>query len=334
MDDLAAVAAEALSLLVEIQRAELRPDEARRRFQPLEERHPALQLLLMAEHEEHSGAHHYEVVFGSEDAGGVFLTFCPNRGLPWMTRGAARLNDDLVRVDGLPIRLPDAMRLLDVAGDASLTERLLDALVLRRALEEHGLADAPVSAGELQRAMDDFRRRRGLCEASAMRRWLMEHGWSHQALEKQLETQVRAETLRARVTADGLRAVFEQQRAELERVTAGIAEVSTLAQARELAMQPGDFHARVERLLARGAARYRVERWCRFQCPAELRVVLFAGPAGSLSVTRVGDWFVVTRILARDAADLDDDTRRLLRDRLFREWLDERRRRARVGLWL
>jgi putative peptide maturation system protein len=331
--DLARAVADGFAALVDAQAHALDPAAARRAVRALLPRHPGLDFFLVAEREEHGGGFHYELAVGSEDAGGALVAYCPNREQPWMTRGATRMGDHLLRLDGVPIRLPDAMQLLDVAHDAGLAARVIDAMLLRQALEEHELADAPVDDAALQRALDDFRRARGLYEAAAMTAWLATHGLSQDGLERQLEDQVRAERLRDRVTADEIRACFAAHRADFDVVVAEIVELSRLADARALVAAAAEepFAVVVERMVAERGARQRVERVRRGDGPAALIAELFAAPPGSPRLVRLERSFAVARALrAPVSAELDDETRRLVRDRLFARWLGERRARARI----
>jgi len=332
-DDLIAVAAEALGALVEFQRAATGPAEARRACRRLDARGGSVALI--AQREPWTGAHHYEVVLDQPGVGAATLAFCADRGAPYLVRGAARLDDDVVaRIDGVPIRVPEAIELVDLGAGSELADRLITAVVIRDAIEREGLAGAPVDDAALQQAVDDFRVAHGLYDATATERWLDHRGWTLAVLERVLEDQVRARMLRDRITggdAGGkIDAWFAAHAADLDTVVAGVARLAGEVEARAVAERgrTEPLHAIVEELAAAGdRADYQIERWRRADCPAGLRAALFDEPAGPPRA--VGD--LVVRVIARQPCRaLDDTTRRAVRDRLFADWLAHRRAEARV----
>jgi putative peptide maturation system protein len=196
------IVAEVATIVVELQRTKADPIEARRVFRELETRHAGVAIMMIAQRERWSGAHHFDVVIAIAGDGAFTLSFCADRGAPWMTRNASRLDDDVVaRIDGVPIRVHQAIDLLDLGHDTELADKLITAVLIRDGIDRMGLAAAPIDDRDLQRALDDFRITRGLYDAAETERWLDDRGLTLAILERSLEDQVRARMLRDRVAA-------------------------------------------------------------------------------------------------------------------------------------
>ena len=306
------------------------PVAARHACRQLESRHPGITVLMSASRERFSGAHHYDLVLHKPGLGAATLAFCPDRAAPWMTRNASRLGDDvLVRIDGVPIRINEAIDLLDLAHDANLRDKLATAALIGDALEELGIATAPVDDTALQQALNDWRAAHNLYDADAFERWLADRGLTLVVLERVLEQQVRARTLRDRVTARAIEPFFEAHRAELDRAVVTVARLATPEQAREVAELAATWSLAsvIEQLAVAQDLDVRIHRWRRAECPAELRTAAFDAPL--CAPTAIGNQ--VIQVLARTSCTtLDEPTRRYIRDRLFAEWLEARRAQARI----
>lgn len=326
--DLVAVSAQALDALARFQRDGTAPREARRACEQLARDN--IGVTLIAQRERWSGAHHYEAIVDQPGVGAATLAFCADRGAPWLVRNASRLDDDVVaRIDGVPIRVPEAIELLDLGAGTALADQLVTAVLIRDGIERAGLADAPVADADLQCALDDFRAARGLHDAAATQQWLDVRGLTLAVLERALEDQVRARMLRDRIAEPELAAWFAAHRAELDRVTAGVARLSSEELAREAARRAraGSLAQVCEALAARVDVGYAIERWTRDAAPAELRAALFDQPD---PVPCAIGCRVVHVIARRPCTDLDERTRRAVRDRVFAAWLARRRAEARV----
>ena len=197
------VVAEVAMILVELQRTKADPIGARRVFREVELRNPGIAIMMIAQRERWSGAHHFDVVIAGD--GAFTLSFCADRCAPWMTRNASRLDDDVVaRIDGVPIRVHQAIDLLDLGHDTDLADKLITAVLIRDGIERMGLAEAAIDDRDLQRALDDFRISRGLFDAAQTESWLDDRGLTLAILERTLEDHVRARMLRDRVTATAI----------------------------------------------------------------------------------------------------------------------------------
>src|SRR3954470_24007106 len=89
-----------LDYLLDVQRDGMRPGEARARLQPVRERHPELEIDLLAEEQVFDQSVHYDALIRRGAEGTVSLSYCPERAVPWALRGVHRWNEgDLVRVN-------------------------------------------------------------------------------------------------------------------------------------------------------------------------------------------------------------------------------------------
>jgi putative peptide maturation system protein len=270
----------------------------------------------------------------------VVIAHCPDLGAPWAMRGVQRHSEaDLVKVDGTMVRVDQAIQLMDFLwDDVHMANGLVDASLLQQAYEEHQIH---VSDDDLQAAMDDFRRRRGLRTREQTLDWLHRHGTTQERLEFFVADRARRDLLRDRVTRDGLEAWFEAHREALASVVLAVVEMADGAQAQALRDRAGDteaglFRAACDRLvgLAGSAASHGQEllqvrrRW---ELPAALAREAFSRPMGTVIGPVEDDGvFRVACVIARHAAVLDDETHEHARRRMFDAWLDERRRRATI----
>jgi hypothetical protein len=201
-------------------------------------------------------------------------------------------------------------------------------------LEDRGIADEPVDPSALQRVVDDFRRIRGLFEATQMRRWLTNHGLTQELLERLLENQVRAEKLRDQVTLGDLASYYDENRTEFDVAIASVAEFSSLDHAQtflNLCKQEPSYAA-LESFLVKHFLRYSIERWRRFECPMDYRQRLFSPTATGPHLLRLANAFVVVQLISftshSTSVEFDEETRQAVRNRLFQRWLERKRQQA------
>lgn len=329
--ELVAAVAAAMQLLLDLQEASTPPAAARRLCRAVAGRHPGIEMFLVAEREPTTQSYYFEIFVGSEQLGGVVLGYGPQRNVPFMFRGSVRLGDDLLRVNGVPLTLPEAVQLLDVTHERDFGAQLIGSLVLRQAIEDAD--DEALDDAELQRALDAFRTVRGLYDADGMRHWMAMRGLTDETLASLVAGQVRAERLRSRLTDGAIDQRFFARPSDYDVAVAGIVELRSFEEAEAFvdvaATTP--FHALLDEYATTRGARYRIERWRRWQCPPELEPALFCDASSGLRALRLGRCFVVVRrISLQPCLQLDEETRRVIRDRLFDEWLDAQKRSARV----
>ncbi|MBG0827829.1 TIGR04500 family putative peptide maturation system protein [Planomonospora sp. ID67723] len=319
------------------------PEEARERLGGLRARHPGADMRLVWQREAATGDYHYDLLLPS--AGGtVSLAFAPDRAIPWPLRGSQRSGEQVVlRVNGSDVEIEQVVSLLDVLWeDAGLAVRLLNACLVEQEVAASG-ADLP--DGELQAAMDAFRRARGLLTARATEEWMAERGLGRARLEQIVAVEAKVAELRRRVTGDRVEDFFAEHGAGLDvlrvvrlrygdRADADAAAARLRERSREAASEElGAFATGLatEAALA-GLGTCRIEGNPRQDLATLHGADAREARAGAvLGPDRTGDGgFGVTVVLAVEPATLNPSMRSIVERRLFDDWLRERRRHAHV----
>lgn len=337
-DPFATACVDSLRLLRELEGLE--PEQALQRLPGLRHRHPGLQIDLVWDREPYLRTVSYELLLHAGGVDTVTIAYCPDRGVPWPIRGVQRhCEADVVKVDGIMVRVDQVIQLLDfIWDDVHLTHSLVDTSLLQ---QEYLAREIHVSDQELQAAMDEFRRRRGLRTREQTLDWLGRHGITQERLELFVADRAKLRKLRAQVTHGRIEAWFEQHREELAPVVLAVVAVADRAQADALRARAGDseaglLRAACDRMVASlgSAGSYGQEllqtrrRW---ELPPNLAHAVCSQPVGTvLGPVEDDGMFRVACVIAREAAVLDAATREHVEQRLFDEWLDERRGRAEI----
>ena len=335
-DSLRSACVDALALLETIDAATTTPDLAQQRLRTLASRHPGIPLELVWEEEAHDGSFHYDVLVRGPDGVTVSLAVCRDRALPWPLRGVRRFHEaNLLQVNGRMMTVEHAVELLDVLwNEAPLMQRMIDACLIRQELDQRSIE---ISDDELQRGFDGVRRAHRLFTAEATERWMRERGMTHDRLEQLVHNQLACARLREQVARVRIDEYFEAHRDELEaawivNVTCDDEQVARETATR-LTHDGSAALATLPHALAAGSQTGRAEivmRRRRELCE-ELDASFVAARAGDVvgPLERSGGHLVV-RILATEAARLDEPTRALIQQILFDEWLAERRAAATI----
>jgi putative peptide maturation system protein len=194
--------------------------------------------------------------------------------------------------------------------------------------------------------MDAFRRRRGLLSEEAMMQWLEQQGLTQRNLETRLEGFVKIRKLRQRVVGGREEAYFASHKSELEvavlaRIVLGDlkraralyerlrgGKVDLLMAAREALREQTPSHHRWE---SPPSLLERVRRWA---LPSQQAAVIFAAAPGAvLEPIETKGGYELRQVLDIEPAVFDAGTRAAIGERLFQEWLEERRAAADVE-WL
>lgn len=294
-----------------------------------------------------TGSVHYDALLRVPGWGSVSIGYSPERGLPWALRGTFRWSEvDMLRVNQRRIGVADVVTQLDFLwAEPWLTGQLVDAVLITDAIEEDPGAFT-ASDEELQEAMDAFRRRRGLLTEEAMLSWLEQQGLTQRKLETRLEGFVKTRKLRQRVVAGREEAYFASHKSEFEVAVFARIVLGDLERARSLSkrLRGGEvdlLQAAREALREQAPAAHRwesppplLERARRSELPPEQAAVIFAATPGAVLEpleTKAG--YELRQVLGLEPAVFDAATRAAIAERLFQEWLDERRAAADVE-WL
>lgn len=321
----------------------VRPERAGELLSDLRGRYPEVRMRLLWQREAATGEYHYDLLFPSPE-GSVSLAFAPDRVIPWPLRGGQRSGEQLVlRVNGVDMTMERAVSVLDVLWeDIGLARRLMNAALVEEALATR---HTDLSADRLQKAMDAFRRARGLMTPQATLRWMAERGLNHARLEEVVASEAAVAELRREVVDGRVEDFFAAHGEEFDRlrvVRLRYADpdraAAVAARLRVGAVPPDEMEKdtdpvalAAEEMLA-GVATCRMEANGRgdlvalFGAPAvDARAGQVLGPAGLPD-----GGFCVVRVLAVEPAVLDEVTRRLVEGRIFDDWLAEQRRHAHV----
>lgn len=110
------------------------------------------------------------------------------------------------------------MQLIDyIWSDQRIIDGLVDSCLIRQALAAAELP--PPSDAELQRAVDEFRRRHGLLTSQATLEWLERRGMTYEQLEFYVADAAQVRALRSAMLGDAVRLHFDRHQRELRRAT-------------------------------------------------------------------------------------------------------------------
>ncbi|MEV4096724.1 TIGR04500 family putative peptide maturation system protein [Streptosporangium saharense] len=292
---------------------------------------PDLRVRLVAQREEFDGSLQHALLIKEQDGSTVSLSWSPDLGLPWPLRGVHRAGEHLLlRVNGVETPVARAVACLDFVWDErGVADRLVTDCLVREALEEES---EPISDAELQRAMDAFRRARGLLTGAATRAWMERNHLSHAELEELVAVEASVARLRSRIAAGHVEDWFAAHGHDLD-----VVRLARVVLVPGTPLTGDGFLGDVERAFARGlavpgeifvAARGR-------ELVAEIgeeaaRTVMSAAPgtlAGPFPTDR-GE--LTVKVLAVEPAVLDDTVRDLVEREIFAGWIERRRNAAKV----
>lgn len=333
-ETLPAVVRDALALLVTLREERVPVEEAMERLRPLKERHPGHWINMVWERETFGDSIHYDILIG-DGRGTYSLSYCADEETPWAVRGTQRINESLVvRVNDEPVYIHQAITSLDHAWHTLHVGRhLMDMCLVDKELR---LNPVEVTDEELSDALTSFRRTRRLFTVAQVERWMRDHGTPQVQLEAHLRDQVARAKLRQRVAAGREEAYFQEHRAGFERVQVARLYASDQDEAlrlyEQLRQAPESFlRVAQERFLAGGQDDGLFVTLQRSELHREQAELLFAGEPGQvIAPVPSGEGYELMQVLRFLPAQLDDATRQQIRNALFEQWLEERRRTARV----
>lgn len=336
---------DALTFLRDLAERDVEPEAAMQELAAVRERHPDARLDLLWEREPYRGSVHYDLLVSHDGRNAVWLGWCPDRGIPWVLRGVHRHSEaDLVRVNGETMRVDAAMQLIDYMwSDQRIIDGLVDSCLIRQALVT--LDVPPPTDAELQRAVDEFRRRHGLLTTRDTLAWLQRRGMSYEQLEFYVADDARVRGLRNAVVADGVEAYFASHRDALRSATMLLVTTSDREIAEAIARDRGGGRDEFVRaalthqaaaIAAARPGREAMELVVRRACelPHALADAVFAATPGTTvgPIEHEGRYRVAHVIEHHDAV-LDDACARGIAEQLFCDWLGAQRTTAIID-WL
>lgn len=333
-DGFPAVIGDVLALLVALRAERVDTDEALSRVSALKQRHPQHWFNIIWERETLGETLHYDMLVGTE-RGTYSISYCADEETPWAVRGTQRINESLVvRVNDDPVYIHQAITSLDHAWQTlHIGRHLIDTSLIARELT---LNPIDVTDEELADALTRFRRRRRLFSVAQVETWMREHGTTQVQLEAHLRDEVARDGLRRRVAAGREAAYFQDHRADFDRAQVARIQVADREQAERLydrlRREPSMFlQAAQERFLTDRVDDAPFVTVLRRDLSAERAASMFgAEPGQVIEPFTTGDGFEIVQVLRFLPAELDAGARGQIRDILFEEWLEEKRRSARV----
>lgn len=329
--------ADAVALLKALPQGIANEPEARAQFETFRATHPDIEAELCLTPSAVRDSVEYDLLI--EAPGGVVgVSWRPNDGIPWTVKYAEHWTAiHVLSVGKLFIEVQHALLLFKLIGGdhSNLLDRLLHYALIQHAIQQ---SPPPVAKVELQAAADRFRKARGLLSAEATQRWLREVGLTPQGMEKFLLQIVQTGKLKRKVTRSRMQPFFEEHAGEFDLLKLVIVEIPSEMLAATLASE-GRKHGlltaieKVVKECHRDAepltARLSTQRM--FELPPAF---LVASAGTIVGPTRDGNTYRVTEVLHRRPAAFDAETRRIIEERLFKEWLNERRHQIDVRWYL
>jgi putative peptide maturation system protein len=309
-------------------------EDARAELSALTEAWSGLRARVVSSCEEYDASRHFDVLL--TDADGTYtVSFAPADGLPWPLRGVHRWNEgDLLRVNGTTLRIQQA-----IASLGFLWERddLLDHLVNVCLVEEELAARSPfpVNDADLQARLDEYRRARGLFTAADTHQWLTQHGISHRQLERQLADELCVELLAEQVVGDAVADHLTAGKSNLGTFPVMFASARSPEDLYELTQQTADLASWLTWAMALDGSKrevrcYRIEA---FDATPSIAVLASDDvPVGTVSQVfpHRDAHALACKVGPTEQPEPSPELHRRLRDRLFADWLAERRRCADV----
>jgi len=293
-----------------------------------------LRARIVSSTEDYDESRHFDVLL-TDGAGTYTISFAAADGLPWPLRGVNRWSEeDLVRVNGTTLTVQQAVSCLDFIWER---DDLMNHLVNVCLVEEELAARRPFSVRgqDLQDRLDEFRRAHGLFSAGDTHKWLAGQGISHRQLERRLEDKQRVELLAEHVIGDLVPDYVKAHQAELGSLPVILATARSPEDLEELHGLTCDPAAWLNWAIAVGGSRREV-RCCRISAfdspPAMSFLASDDVPVGTVSDVyphRLGH-ALACKIGPTELPEASRELTRRVRDRLFAEWLAERRRVADV----
>ena len=242
-----------------------------------------------------------------------------------------------LEVNGEAITLPEVLSAAQFRGQLGFLQASADMALIRQAAAQQGVE---VADEELQAAADQFRTKHELHKAADLLRWLANRHLTLAAWESCLEEEILTEKLRTKLTEGKVEQHFAQNKLSFDAATISRIVVANESLAKELRSQineeDADFYAlaRQHSLAAatRPASGYAgVVR--RDDLISTLEAAIFGAVVGAVVgpfKTEAG-WELV-KVEGRQLAQLDEATHAQIVAIIFTEWLDERRRKARITM--
>jgi putative peptide maturation system protein len=243
-----------------------------------------------------------------------------------------------IRINGRPINLEEVLHSLKVLGEL---ENLLDQLVEDRLIADAARAESvTLDDDELQKAADAFRQAQGLQKAEQTKAWLEKHSLSIEDLQARVERPLLRRKLAEHLARGQTERYFAENRAQFDRARLAQLVVDREEVATELLSQIVDDGAEFAAL----ARKYSLDaQTCqaggtlgvvarKALSPAIEAAVFGARPGDVVGPFQTGKGYHLVKVEEILPAQLDVRTTETIRERIFADWLRQRKLQAQVEL--
>lgn len=242
-----------------------------------------------------------------------------------------------LEVNGEAVTLPEVLSAAQFRGQLGFLQAIADTALIRQAAAQQGIE---VSDEEMQAAADQFRTKHELHKAAELLKWLADRHLTLGVWESLLEEEILTEKLCVKLTEDKVELYFAQNKLNFDAAEISWIFVKEETLARELRAQiieeDADFHA-LARQHSMDAENKASGGYAgvitREELAAEADAAIFGAQPGYVTPPiKIDKGWYLFQVEALLRATLDDATRTTIKAKLFKEWLDERRRKARITM--
>jgi parvulin-like peptidyl-prolyl isomerase len=228
------------------------------------------------------------------------------------------MSDEIARGGGVTAGVPDLVLAFKLGSGMGLLQEILARRAAAARARREGLA---ATAEEIDEALDEFYTENDLFEEPQRAAWLAAVNLDRSALESHFSEVVLADKLRGHLVPDAtIDAHFKACRHDYHLADVEVIAFDSKGAAAETALQLREQEIAWAEAAAR-AGGLESESISRREAPEEIAAELFAASAGAFLgpvETDDGD-FSVYRLVSKSEAELDDDLREEIRDRMFQE---------------
>ncbi len=242
-------------------------------------------------------------------------------------------------INGKDISLHEILYYLKIDDKMDFLWDTVNSILISQAAEREGIT---ASDEELQRALDTFRQDKGLHKKLEMEDWLKQKNMTLEDLETHLERSIVADKLKEKITAGKVDQFFAENRLSFDTAKISHILVEKEGIAHELFSQIAEEEVEFSVL----ARKYSIDSDSkdaggyigfvnrRAISSAMESAVFGAGDGDVVGPVKTDTGYHIIRVEKIQIGELDDNTRKAIKDELFASWLEEETRNARIDLKL
>jgi parvulin-like peptidyl-prolyl isomerase len=242
-----------------------------------------------------------------------------------------------IRVNGETVGLHALIQRVRAREQTFFIDDAVNAALVREAARQ---LDIEVTKAEAQKAANDFREKHQLLKAQDAIAWLEQRGLTVADWQFALQEDVLIEKFKSARFDPKAASYFAEHKLEFDRATVGRIASPGESMASELLLQIREEGAVFEDVArkystdkkTRDVGGY-VGRVRRKDLGASASSAVFGGKEGSIhGPFKLGKDYYIFRVIALHPAVLDDETRAMVKERMFLEWLEDTRAKAKIEI--